>query len=206
LNPGLAELCYIDTDSCVFSTTYEDLTDCLLLDKRDYFFNTQILADEQAQESCHGKMKLEGTFRAGRFKSLKIYRLFKDDHQASLDDFVEEEEERPTMAATKKLVPAYTRCKGVNRWLASKLPDSAFELFDLKKTVVHRTALRPVRTGEMVIAHEARGIAVPFNLKRWMTNDGYHSFPLSHISGNVVDVKEERGGEEEEEMVFPHFL
>ena len=163
LDPGLAEICYIDTDSAIFSLTYKNLEDCLRPEMKDYFSSSNILANEEGEQSCHGKMKLEGTFRAGQFKAIKIYRLF-------------EESEAGTGGAV------YTRCKGVNRWLAKKLPDSAFDSNNLSKIVVHRSALRPNRTGEMLITHESRSLAAPFNLKRSVTADGYHTFPLSCIS------------------------
>ena len=80
------------------------------------------------------------------------------------------------------LKAAYTRCKGVNRYLATRLSDQAFDFDNLDRTVIHRTSLRPIRTGEMVIAHESRTLSVPFNLKRWTTDDGYHTFPISYFA------------------------
>lgn len=183
LDPRLAEICYIDTDSCIFSTTHESLLDCISPEKRAYFDRCKVLADETAANSCHGQMKLEGTFRAGRFKSLKIYRLFKESDKIEKSQI--ECETVATATSTNRLeglLPAYTRCKGVNRWIATKLADDSFDFQNLDRVVIHRTCLRPVRTGEMVIAHEARSLAVPFNLKRWTTDDGYHTFPLSYSS------------------------
>ena len=189
LDPCLAELSYIDTDSCLFSTTHENLLDCISPPKLAFFKASGVLADEEAENSCHGKMKLEGTFAAGRFKALKIYRLFNSsaDSGAGPPALSDLNLELESLAEKKlnrfeRLAAVYTRCKGVNRYLTTKLPDSAFDSSELDRVVVHRTALRPVRTGEMVIAHEARTLSVPFNLKRWTTDDGYHTFPLSFVS------------------------
>lgn len=176
LDPRLAELCYMDTDSCLLSLTHENLEENILPEKMNKWQQSNILADEGGAESCHGKLKLEGTFRVGFFKGLKIYRLF-----TSLD-FEKEMREKI----------CYTRCKGVNRNIAKIIPNSVFEKSVLDKTVVHRSCLRPSRTGEMLIAHECRSLAAPFNLKRHVTDDGLHSFPVSYIAD---------GGEEEDDDV-----
>jgi hypothetical protein len=183
LNPALAELCYMDTDSCIFSFTHAALEDNLLPDKLERWAQVNILADESAAESCHGKLKLEGTFRVGFFKALKIYRLFSS-----------REFEREQKART-----CYTRCKGVNRNIAKMIPNSVFEKESTAKTVVHRSCLRPSRTGEMLIAHECKSLAAPFNLKRHVTSDGLHSFPVSYIPDDHVDSGSEGGGGGEED-------
>ena len=165
LNPALAELCYMDTDSCLFSFTHLRLEDNLLEDKKDLWAESNILADETGPESCHGKLKLEGVFRVGLFKALKIYRLF------STRDFEKEQKEKI----------CYTRCKGVNRNIAKIIPNAIFAKETIDKTVVHRSCLRPSRTGEMLIAHECKSLAAPFNLKRFVSSDGIHSFPVSYV-------------------------
>ena len=183
LDPALAEICYIDTDSVLFSLGRRDLLDCIRPEKMDYFKVNKILADESAAESCHGKMKLEGTFEAGRFKSLKIYRLFSaPDTAAAAAAAVDIDSAEGKTNKVEHLKAAYTRCKGVNRYLATRLSDQAFDFDNLDRTVIHRTSLRPIRTGEMVIAHESRTLSVPFNLKRWTTDDGYHTFPISYFA------------------------
>ena len=166
LDSGLAEICYVDTDSALFSTTYENLEDCLKPELKQFWNEKNILADEAAQQSCHGKMKLEGMFRLGHFKSLKIYRLFN------------------SIEAEQIFEQAYTRCKGVNRKVGLRLPDFAFDTFNLDRIVVHKTSLRPTRTGEITMSHEAKTLARPFNLKRYTTNDGIHTLPISYISEN----------------------
>lgn len=167
LDPCLAELAYIDTDSCIWSLTYPDIERCLRKSRKALWDRSNILADEKAPQSCHGKMKLEGLFAAGQFRSMKIYRLYQQ----------KEEEENE---AVTRLEAAYTRCKGVNRYLATKLPDSGFQSHNPNPIVVHRNALRPSKKGEIFIGHEARTVSVPFNLKRYVTSDGYHTLPFSH--------------------------
>lgn len=177
LDPALAELCYMDTDSCLFSFTHLRLEDNLLDEKREEWAEANILADESGPQSCHGKLKLEGTFRVGLFKALKIYRLF------SSRDFEREQKEKI----------CYTRCKGVNRNIAKIIPNVVFERETVDKTVVHRSCLRPSRTGEMLIAHECKSLAAPFNLKRHVTADGLHSFPVSYVADEDDDVVDEDG-------------
>ena len=166
LDPGLAELCYIDTDSCIWSFTHPQLEDNLLETKKDRWKSLDVIADEQGALSCHGKLKLEGTFRVGMFKALKIYRLF------STADFEQERRNKT----------CYTRCKGVNRNIAKIIPNKIFEKDSTEKVVVHRSCLRPSRTGEMLIAHECKSLAAPFNLKRHVTDDGIHTFPISYVA------------------------
>ena len=171
LDPRKAEICYTDTDSCIFSTTHENLEDNLLPEKEAEWREAAILADEKGPTSCHGKMKLEGVFKAGLFKALKIYRLFNNVN-------FEEEFEAKT---------CYTRCKGVNRNIAKKVPNEVFNRQFLGQVVIHRSCLRPSRTGEMLIAHEAKSLASPFNLKRFVTSDGLHTFPISFADGTSGD-------------------
>jgi hypothetical protein len=171
LDPALAEICYIDTDSCIWSFTHERLEDNLLADKKELWKSFDIIADEQSDLSCHGKLKLEGTFKAGFFKALKIYRLF------STSDFETE----------RKNKTCYTRCKGVNRNIAKIIPNKVFDKESTDKVVVHRSCLRPSRTGEMLIAHECKSLAAPFNLKRHVTADGIHTFPLSFVADGNCD-------------------
>jgi hypothetical protein len=180
LDPRLAELCYMDTDSCIFSFTHPDLEDNLLSDMRDKWLANNIIADEKGESSCHGKLKLEGTFRVGLFKALKIYRLFNS------RQFKEEQ--------TKKI--CYTRCKGVNRNIAKIIPNSVFDKSAADKVVVHRSCLRPSRTGEMLIAHECKSLAAPFNLKRHVTDDGIHTFPISYLAAGEEEAEETIDSEE----------
>ena len=164
LDPCLAELTYTDTDSCIWSLTAEKLEDCLLPEMMDYWKKANIIANEGALVSCHGKMKLEGSFVAGQFRTMKIYRLYKQSDEIELE--------------SKKFEPAYTRCKGVNRYIATRLPDSGFDSLDPESIVVHRNALKPTRKGEIHLVHEARSVSVPFNLKRFVCEDGYHTLPF----------------------------
>ena len=170
LDPKLAEICYMDTDSCIFSLTHENIEDNLLAEKKEEWKLLDIIADENGDKTCHGKMKLEGTFKVGLFKALKIYRLF------SSSEFEKERKEKT----------CYTRCKGVNRYIATLIPNSVFDQQRLNQVVVHRSCLRPSRTGEMLIAHECKSLAAPFNLKRHVTSDGLHTFPISFVPDEAM--------------------
>jgi hypothetical protein len=179
LDPRLAEICYMDTDSCIFSLTHEKLEDNLLVEKMSHWKTFDIIADESGDKTCHGKMKLEGTFKVGLFKALKIYRLF------SSVEFEKELQEKT----------CYTRCKGVNRNIATLIPNNVFDQQRLNQVVVHRSCLRPSRTGEMLIAHECKSLAAPFNLKRFVTEDGLHTFPISYVPDDEVLMETEENGD-----------
>jgi hypothetical protein len=171
LDPKLVEICYIDTDSVIFSSTHQNLADCVLPNKQDIWTFENVIANEAGLLSCHGKMKCEGVFAAGKFRALKVYRLYKtstDAHQAN--------------ESNQQVEAVYTRNKGINRWLASQLSDEAFDAHYLEKVTVHRNALRPTRTGEILLVHEARSMTTPFNLKRFVDvkSNGLHTFPLSY--------------------------
>jgi hypothetical protein len=38
----------------------------------------------------------------------------------------------------------------------------------------------------MLIAHECKSLAAPFNLKRHVTADGLHTFPISFVPDEVM--------------------
>lgn len=165
LDPRLAELCYVDTDSCVWSLSRESLELCLRHDRRDKWNEAAILADEMAAQSCHGKMKLEGTYQSGIFRTVKMYRLF----------LAAPQESESANGAVAGPDP-YTRCKGVHRKTARNLNDSVFfQTQDPCRVVVHRSALRPSRAGEIHLTRESKSLAVPFNLKRRVDPSGTHT-------------------------------
>ena len=153
-DPRLAELCYIDTDSCIFSMTHSTWEECLKPEFIELWRSSNVMADEEGDKSCHGQMKCEGIYGGGLFKTLKIYRLY--------------DKKEP-----------YTRCKGVNRHLATRLEDSAFDVNNPQKTVLTRTCLRPTPSGQITMLRESRSLSVAYNFKRKVTTDGIHSFPIS---------------------------
>ena len=166
-DPRLVELCYIDTDSCIFSMTYPNWEDCLMTDQLERWNRSQVMADESGTVSCHGQMKCEGVYNGGLFKTLKIYRLFGSGCYPS-----------PATA------DFYTRCKGVNRHLAEKLKNSDFdvETGDKKSTVVTRTCLRPTASGQILMTKESRSLSMALNFKRKVTSNGVHTFPISFVA------------------------
>jgi len=175
LNPALAELCYIDTDSCVWSQTYKDLEQCVMPNKKATWQNAAIMADETGDLSCHGKLKLEGIFDGGLFKTLFIYRLFR-----RADDDDDDDDDDNGCGTVESWKTAYTRCKGIARWAADQIPSAQFNPLllpsgEANRLAVHRNCLRPTRAGEIRLYHETRSLALPFNLKRWVTADGLHT-------------------------------
>jgi len=175
LDPRLAELCYIDTDSCVWSLTFENLEDCVLKSKLADWKAASVLADEASPVSCHGKLKLEGTYRAGLFKTTKIYRLFGD--------------------------LQYTRCKGVNRRAAVRLDNEMFDPDWTGAAVVHKTSLRPTKTGEIVIARESRHLAKPYNFKRYVVPGGVHTLPFSDpvVAAQSLQLRRDGGDDDDDD-------
>lgn len=122
--------------------------------KKELFYRNDILADEKSITSFHGKLKCEGVYKGGRFRTIKIYRLYSDND-------------------------LYTRCKGVNRLQADNLPNCTFDNSNLSINTIERHALRPTAAGEMCIMHESRSLACPMNLKRYVMPDGVHTIPIS---------------------------
>ena len=199
LDPALTELCYIDTDSCVWSQTHKDLELCVRPDRQREWKEASIMADESLPTSCHGKLKQEGLFDSGVFKTMKIYRLFtnadreKRKARDSEDDDDDDDDERGGECSWKV---AYTRCKGIARWAADQLPSSQFDPLsppsgEEARVAVGRNCLRPSRAGEIRLFHETRSLALPFNMKRWVTQDGIHTLafglPSHYYPGGDAD-------------------
>ena len=159
-DPKLCELCYIDTDSCIFSQTFSNWEDCVRPDKRELWASSRVMADEQADRSYHGQLKCEGVYRGGLFKTLKIYRLF--------DPLGE--------------TPYYSRCKGVSRHFSDRLPLDSFDASQTASTVVNRTCLKPTPAGQILVASESKRLAMAFNFKRKVDRSGVHSFPISFFA------------------------
>jgi len=165
LDPRKAELCYVDTDSCIWSLSEKTVDLCLRDDRREEWSRANIVADEAGPQSCHGLMKLEGTYRSGIFRTVKMYRLFDGDEQG-------------------QGAQPYTRCKGVHRSTASNLKDDVFlQTTEPCQVVVHRSALRPTRAGEIRLTRESKSLAVPFNLKRRVDRSGTHTDCFSPSAG-----------------------
>ena len=166
LDPKLAELCYVDTDSCFFSMTYPSLHECLLKEKKDEFNYRNIIADETGPLSCHGKMKCEGIYTGGKWRSLKVYRLYNEENASASQT---------------------SHCKGVNTLTASLLPEEMFDVTKNDPLFVTRKSLRPTRTGEILIMKESKQLAIPFNLKRFVCCDTNHTFPFLFVPPSYTD-------------------
>ena len=163
-DPRLAELCYIDTDSAIFSMTHPNWDLCLRDDRLELWNSSNVMADESAPLSCHGQLKCEGIYRQGLFKTLKIYRLYGE------------------LSSSEQQQECYTRCKGVNRVLAKQLTDVSFDSDNVSRTVVSRTCLRPTASGLITVTRESRQLAMAYNFKRQVSEDGVHSFPISFVA------------------------
>ena len=103
------------------------------------------------------KMKLKGTHAGGLFKTSKVYCLFSS---PLAGDFNEH----------------YTRCKGVNKWIANRLDNDLFDTENWHSDVVNCTCLRPVRTGEIQLNHESQSLSIPYILKCRVVGGKRHSF------------------------------
>jgi hypothetical protein len=182
LRPELAELCYVDTDSCIWSLSRERVEDCLKKGAKKFWQDSSVFADESGPQSCHGKLKHEGSFDGGQFKAVKIYRLYSaktgQEGEEEEEDWEELSSGNPYDAFKRRWKVTYTRCKGVDRRTANVLADESFDPASTSKTTVHRTCLRPTRTGEMLMKVENRSLAVPFNFKRRVCPSGLHTFCL----------------------------
>jgi len=175
LDPQLSELCYVDTDSAIFSMSFEKFEDNLLPEKKASWKEVNILANESLPTSQHGKMKLEGVFEGGHFKAIKIYRLYED--ALKMGDGAD-----PTASGIT------TRCKGISRFLATYLPSIAFYPDDTSAVFFSSSSLRPAPTGEIYLTQETKRLVNPFNFKRMTTADGLHTFPFSlHNCCNQFD-------------------
>lgn len=161
LDPRLAELSYVDTDSCFFSMTYPSLESCLLLEKKDEFYFKNIIANETGILSCHGKMKCEGIYTGAKFRSLKVYRLYNDIKSSDMNQV--------------------SHCKGVNSETANFLPENMFDINHTNSIFVTRSSIKPTRAGEIQIAKESKQLAIPFNLKRFVCSDTFHTFPFFDV-------------------------
>jgi hypothetical protein len=184
LDPRLAELCYVDTDSCIWSLSKESLENCLRPDRlTQWHEGGGVMADEAGDKSCHGKLKHEGTFEGGLFKSVKIYRLF----NGSPDDDDDDDGVAPDRGFRQNWTVAYTRCKSVHRSTAEKLSDRVFDPLEAPSDFgIHRVVLRPTRAGEMAVKAESRSLPVPFNLKRLVAPDGLHTVCLNYFRDSAA--------------------
>jgi hypothetical protein len=147
------------------------------------------MALEEGTQSCHGKMKLEGTFAGGLFTSMKIYRLFQANEKFEIEDSTVDNCDEETSSDIINREPeatdcsaVYTRCKGISRRLAENLSDSTFNHEKSEKTIVKRNALRANKTGEISLVAESRSVSAPFNLKRYVTKEGLHTYSLSETN------------------------
>jgi hypothetical protein len=167
LDPRLFEICYMDTDSCLISTTFPRIEQCVLPHKLELWRQLDILADETSPHSCHGKMKLEGVYCHAYFKGIKIYRL--------LNEWKDDGSEGGSAHSDS----VYTRCKGVSMARARTMTNAVFT-DNTKPVVTQRHGLGGAHTYEITLFYETKQLAMPFNLKRFQI-DNVHTAPIGVV-------------------------
>jgi hypothetical protein len=177
LDPALAEICYTDTDSCIWATKFKRLDQCLLDSERAKWAHRDIIANETGSASCHGKMKLEGIYRRGVFRSVKIYRLYGQVEASSAADDDDDDDDAYASINVDD-ASCYTRCKGIAHSAGKELNNEVFTNAS-RVWSTEKTSIRPSQTYEIVIQSEGRNLAIPFNLKRYAMEDGVHTLPVS---------------------------
>ena len=176
-DPALVEPVYCDTDSIILSCTHKRLEDNLVEGGEERLLEAKVIGSEDSVTSIHGKLKLEGTFTAGSFRALKVYRLFSSEQLAET-----EEEADPMYPDMSQLSTVYTRCKGISRGLANVVETREFgPSLDFSSEILqaYKASLRPTRAAEMVIQLERKSLAQPYNYKRKVDEDGIHSLPFN---------------------------
>ena len=77
LDPKKAELCYLDTDSVFFFVSSPEITSCIKEGQSQMFENekSNIFGNPSSPHTQAGKLKMEGYYQAGIFRSVKNYIL-----------------------------------------------------------------------------------------------------------------------------------
>lgn len=146
-----------DTDSLVFWLAEKELRDCVrpeLLSKFDEEKKFIFEDFAPAGQLPHSRLKLEGSFRRGWFRSMKSYYLANDD-------------EKPVL-----------RAKGVTRLVQSSLSEKHFEINEKDQFYFTNYALRPAPSNEMTLGKYTRKNATCLNYKRRMHDNLVQTFPL----------------------------
>ena len=144
LDPRLAELCYTDTDSCLWATAHEDLEDCLREGVAPERLRS-LLVDADSAVQQGGRLKLEGTFTAALFRSPKCYAL------------------------TNRLDPSLDtrRMRSVARRAQALLqPHHYGQNPETQGVVVGRVSLRPTKGFQMTLQEEFHKTTHGFNFQR----------------------------------------
>jgi hypothetical protein len=141
LDPAKAQLCYIDTDSCLYATAHADVADCLR-PSLDPSVLDCVMADPGHAVHQGGKLKHESVHTAGLFRCPKCYYL------AGRDDEVK-------------------RMRGVQRRVHFHLCPAHFgQDVDKNVTVTHSRNLRPTRGFQMTLQQEDKSLSHSLNFKR----------------------------------------
>jgi len=144
LDPRLAELCYTDTDSCLWTTAYPTLEECLR-PGADPEALRRLLVDPDSQLQQGGRLKLEGTYTSGLFRSPKCYAL-----RNRLDEDASCRRMRSVARRTQALLH----------------PHHFGQNPDTQGVVVGRVALRPTKGFQMTLQEEYQRTTHGFNFQR----------------------------------------
>ena len=142
LDPAKAQLCYVDTDSCLYATAYADVADCLKPGLDPSVLDC-VMADPDHAVHQGGKLKHESCHTAGLFRCPKCYYLAGRD------------------------VSEFKRMRGVQRRVHFHLCPAHFGQ-DVEKNVAvtHSRSLRPSRGFQMTLQEEDKSLSHCLNLKR----------------------------------------
>jgi hypothetical protein len=101
---------------------------------------------------------MEGIYRKGLFRQLKAYKLL-----------------QPVSGVSDQ---PYIRYKGLCKNARENMKDSSFGQ-ETKRGIVYRRKIAPTAAYTMQILETGMTTAQPANLKRRVTENGIHSFPLA---------------------------
>ena len=171
-SPKRAEICYLDTDSAIYSISRIDLEELVekkhLDEYRDNVGNYLHLGE--ADIPAHGKFKIETICESGLFHSSKCYWLGK-----AVDIEKEREEKRGKKRKRdddndESEAPSMKRFKGTSRGVQDSLQKKHFDLN--KETglpvggFANRTKLAATGGFEMLMVGESKALVNPITIKR----------------------------------------
>ena len=169
LDSRKAELCYCDTDSIMLFLSSANLRECVKEGRLDEFeqIHREIFVDPRSDVTQAGRLKLEGFYQSGFFRSVKSY---------VLNPFPNDD--------TKRVV----KSKGIAKIIREKLPNEAFYIDD-KQCHLHNPkrgqkrkqedmffqslCLHPTMGDQIFLSVKRRRMANAINCKRLLTRVGF---------------------------------
>ena len=165
LDSRKAELCYCDTDSIMLFLSSANLRECVKDGRLEEFeqIHHEIFVDPLSKVTQCGRLKLEGFFQSGFFRSVKSYVLNPFPHEK-----------------TKRVV----KSKGIAKLVREKLPDEAFHIMDKEDHLTspkcgekrkqedmffQNLCLHPTMSDQIFLSVKRRKMANAINCKRRLT-------------------------------------